>query len=111
LDDDSLRQRILVRKTKTWTGRVAETWEFLPEYPAQLLLPPLQPEPAVLQQQLPDQQQQQTQARSPQPGESYLAPPLPPREAAMASLPPVSPQYMHYHRQQMRAAAAAARSP
>ncbi|GFR42066.1 hypothetical protein Agub_g2885, partial [Astrephomene gubernaculifera] len=72
LDDDDVRLRILVRKAKTWTGRVAETWELLPEYPAQLLLPPLQPEPAVLL------DQQQAQAPSPQPGESYLAPPQPP---------------------------------
>ncbi|GIL58648.1 hypothetical protein Vafri_13650, partial [Volvox africanus] len=31
------------------TGRVAESWELLPEIPPHLLLPPLQPEPAALQ--------------------------------------------------------------
>ncbi|GFR42057.1 hypothetical protein Agub_g2855, partial [Astrephomene gubernaculifera] len=99
-------------KAKTWTGRVAETWELLPEYPVQLLLPPLQPEPAVLQQQLPDQQQQ---APSPQAGESYLAPL---REAvtggdtaAAGPQPQIPPQYMHYYRQQMRAVTTAVRSP
>ncbi|GLC37352.1 hypothetical protein PLESTB_001596600 [Pleodorina starrii] len=48
--EDNVRLRILVRKANTWTGRVDETWELLPDYPPHLLLPPLQPpEPAGLQ--------------------------------------------------------------
>ncbi|GLC66073.1 hypothetical protein PLESTF_000378700 [Pleodorina starrii] len=50
LDDDDIRLRILVRKAKTWTGRVDETWELLPDYPPHLLLPPMQqPEVAELE--------------------------------------------------------------
>ncbi|GLC66063.1 hypothetical protein PLESTF_000377600 [Pleodorina starrii] len=42
LQDDEIRLRILMRKAKTWTGRVGETWELLPDYPPHLLLPPMQ---------------------------------------------------------------------
>ncbi|GLC37353.1 hypothetical protein PLESTM_000574700 [Pleodorina starrii] len=48
-DDGGILLRILTNTAKTWTGRVDETWELLPEFPPHLLLPPLQPELAELQ--------------------------------------------------------------
>ncbi|GLC60301.1 hypothetical protein PLESTB_001596000 [Pleodorina starrii] len=48
MEEDRTRLRVLLRKAKTWTGRVGETWELLPDYPPHLLMPPLQPpEPAA----------------------------------------------------------------